>query len=137
MKKQSLFSKNSTHLKYAFIVSDEVKIRELIAVILEDLGFTPMQISASEWLEWRGDLKNPDLMVWDLGQEERLNPLQSFLSVRDQIVREKVKTLLLGGSESKADFKVDGAEIHFCSKPFSPTKLRFEISQLFGDKNNA
>ncbi len=136
MEKQSLFSKNSKHLKYAFIVSDEVKIRELVSIILEDLGFTPMQISASEWLEWRGDLKNPDLMVWDLGQGGVLNLLQSFLCVREQIVREKVKTLLLGGPELKGNLNCCDTEIHFCSKPFSPTKLRFEISQLFGEKNN-
>ncbi|MBT5028632.1 MAG: hypothetical protein HOM97_09575 [Nitrospina sp.] len=126
------FSIESESTQYAFIISDEVKICELVAFILKDIGFITFEFTTTSWLEKEAGLKKPQLMVWDLGNQDTQSALESFLEVKERSGVEKVKTLLLAGQEFKTDCYMNrDRDIQFCSKPFSPRMFRFEVLQLF------
>ena len=134
MQMQTTVLKNSESLqKRAFVVGDETRICELVSLILEDLGFQPMQIGQAEWLVETTAHINPELIVWDLSQEKELSPFQSLSQIREQASIKKVKILFLGGPDAKKvmeTYKGD-AKVNFCLKPFSPTRFRDEIAQLY------
>jgi DNA-binding NtrC family response regulator len=132
MQEQELISKKTAGLKKAFVVGDEARICELVALILESLGFESIQTSQSGWLEEKSDLENPELIVWDLNRGEDLSLVQSLLEMREQVSTQGVKVMLLGGPELKTALEVRKGELHFCLKPFSPKKFRYEIGQLYG-----
>ncbi|MBT5549232.1 MAG: hypothetical protein HOJ79_02010 [Nitrospina sp.] len=133
MQELELISKKNAGLKKAFIVGDEARICELVALILESLGFESVQTSQSGWLEKKPALESPELIIWDLSHEKDLSLVQSLLEMRELVSAQGVKVMLLGGPELKKDLEVRKDEFHFCLKPFSPKKFRYEIGQLYGE----
>jgi DNA-binding response OmpR family regulator len=130
--------KDTKSCKKALILGDEARISELVSLILEDMGFKSMQINRGEWLvETTAHIK-PELIIWDLSHEHRLNPFQSISEIREKLAMKNVRIMFLGGPNMKKDLKVakEDTKLHFCMKPFSPAKLRQEIAQLYGEKSD-
>jgi len=119
--------------KRAFVVGEETRICELVSLILEDMGFQSMQIDRSGWLVETTEHINPELIVWDLSNEKTLNMFQILSQIREEASMKKVKVMLLGGPDVKRVMETyEGeAKVHFCLKPFSPTRFRSEIEQLY------
>jgi len=126
--------KNSAiHRKRAFVVGGEARICELVSLILEDMGFNPMQICQGGQLIESVKNINPELIVWDLSQDKELSSFKSLLQVIEQASIKKVKFMLLGGPDVKRAMKTSetDSKVHFCLKPFAPTRFRDEIAQLY------
>ena len=119
--------------KRAFVIGEETRICELVSLILEDMGFQSMQIGQVEMLDEKAKKTDPELVVWDLSQEKELSPYNSFSQVIEQASMKKVKFMLLGGPEVKkvVETSKGDVDVHFCLKPFSPTKFRDVIAQLY------
>jgi DNA-binding NtrC family response regulator len=130
---ETIIKNSGSAQKRAFVVGDETRICELVSLILEDLGFESMQIDRSGWLVETTDHINPELIVWDLSHEKTLNMFQILSQIRKQVSMKKVKIMLLGGPDVKRVMETykGEAKVHFCLKPFSPTRFRYEIEQLY------
>ncbi|MZH02019.1 MAG: hypothetical protein F3745_01050 [Nitrospinae bacterium] len=126
--------KNSAiHRKRVFVVGGETRLCELVSLILEDMGFDPMQICQGGLLIESVKKMNPELIVWDLIEDKELSSFNSLLQVIEQASIKKLKFLVLGGPDVKRAMKTseEDSRVHFCLKPFSPTKFRNEIAQLY------
>jgi DNA-binding response OmpR family regulator len=137
MRKTEFASKDSEGLKKALIVGEEARICELVSLIIKDLGFVSMQLSKTEWLIDSTEHIDPELIIWDLSAEQKLSPFQNLCELKKQLGK-KLKIMFLGGVELKNTLNVcgDDKDFHFCIKPFSPTKLRHEIGQLYGESSD-
>ena len=138
MRKSKMVTTKAENLsKKALIVSEEILMCELLSLLLEDLGFESVLTRQSKWLPETTAQVNPELIVWDLGCERELNPFQSLSEMREEIYMKKVKIMLLGGLDVKKDMEasVGNARLHFCLTPFSPTKFRYEIEQLYREED--
>jgi DNA-binding response OmpR family regulator len=133
-----LVHKNTENCKKALILGEEARISELVSLILEDLGFQSMQINQAEWLVDTTAHINPELIIWDLSQENNSSPFLSFSKMREKVAMKNVKIMFLGGLDNKKGLEAlkNDARIHFCMKPFSPAMLRHAIGQLYKGKSN-
>ena len=138
MKKTINFPRNFRGPKTALVIGDDGKIRELISIILEEFGSVSIQASSATFLREKENLDEPGLIVWDLEIGENMKAFLEFSDLRVHGLMKEAKTLLLAGTEIKADVRssVDDSMICLCSKPFTPRTFRFEIAKLFKEKND-
>lgn len=123
--------------KKALIVGEEPSICELVSLLLGDLGFEPMHISQANWLPKTTVHANPELIILDLSHGKMMSPFRNLSEMRGHASMKNMKIMLLGGPDVKKDMdaSVGDAKLHFCLTPFSPTRFRYEIYQLYELEN--
>lgn len=123
------------HGEAVLVVDDEPTVRMLVTEVLEDLGYTAIEVAeGAAGLEVLQSDVRIDLLVTDVGLSGGMNGRQ--LADAARLTRPGLKVLFITGYAENAVLSHGhlGPGMHVLTKPFAMDALAARIRELIGDK---
>lgn len=114
----------------ALVIEDDDDIRRLLAVVLEQAGFTVAAVATgTDGLEAL-DAQVPELLLVDVG----LPDIDGYEVVRRARPRVSGHIVMLSARSQEADVQLglDAGADDYLTKPFRPRRLREDLAEIVG-----
>ena len=124
-----------TKEKKILIVDSEPKVRELIALMLQEHEFQVVAKRDFEDFQSLIDEEKPSLVIIDPSFKQGKCNADLLKMFMEKVNQGELKFLLMGPPECKRDYegiKIEGL-VAYCLKPFSYKELNLEIHNLMGE----